>query len=167
MTRFRLVTGRTFSSLRIRNYRLFFTGQLVSLTGTWMQIVAQGWLVLKLTGSGVALGLTTALQFLPLLLFGVWGGVIADRFDKRRTLLWTQTAAGTLALVLFAVVALDRVELWMIYTIAFALGCVTAIDNPTRQSFVTEMVGGDAVPNAIAVWAASTTHSGTLAVAGR
>ena len=119
MTRFRLVTGRTFSSLRIRNYRLFFTGQLVSLTGTWMQIVAQGWLVLKLTGSGVALGLTTALQFLPLLLF--------------------------------AVVALDRVELWMIYTIAFALGCVTAIDNPTRQSFVTEMVGGDAVPNAIAL----------------
>ena len=151
MTRFRLVTGRTFSSLRIRNYRLFFTGQLVSLTGRWMQIVAQGWLVLKLTGRGVALGLTTALQFLPLLLFGVWGGVIADRFDKRRTLLWTQTAAGTLALVLFAVVALDRVELWMIYTIAFALGCVTAIDNPTRQSFVTEMVGGDAVPNAIAL----------------
>jgi len=105
--------------------------------------------VLKLTGSGVALGLTTALQFLPLLLFGVWGGVIADRFDKRRILLWTQSAAGTLALVLFAVVALDRVELWMIYAIAFALGCVTAIDNPTRQSFVTEMVGPDAVPNAI------------------
>ena len=151
MTRFRLVTGRTFSSLRIRNYRLFFTGQLVSLTGTWMQIVAQGWLVLKLTGSGVALGLTTALQFLPLLLFGVWGGVIADRFDKRRVLLWTQTAAGTLALVLFAIVALDRVELWMIYTIAFALGCVTTIDNPTRQSFVTEMVGPDAIPNAIAL----------------
>ena len=151
MTRLRLVTGRTFSSLRIHNYRLFFSGQLVSLTGTWMQIVAQGWLVLKLTGSGVALGLTTALQFLPLLLFGVWGGVIADRFDKRRTLLWTQTAAGTLALVLFAIVALDRVELWMIYTIAFALGCVTTIDNPTRQSFVTEMVGPDAIPNAIAL----------------
>jgi MFS family permease len=149
VTRLRLVTGRTFSSLRIRNYRLFFTGQLVSLTGTWMQIVAQGWLVLKLTGSGVALGLTTALQFLPLLLLGVWGGVIADRFDKRRILLWTQTAAGTLALVLFAVVALGQVELWMIYAIAFALGCVTAIDNPTRQSFVTEMVGPDAIPNAI------------------
>src|SRR5438067_2084477 len=85
---------------RRRNSRLVFTGQRVSRTCTWMQSAAQGWLVLKLTGSGVALGLTTALQFLPLLLFGVWGGVIADRFDKRRSLLWTQTAAGTLALVL-------------------------------------------------------------------
>jgi MFS family permease len=147
--RLRLASDRTFSSLRIRNYRLFFTGQLVSLTGTWMQIVAQGWLVLKLTGSGVALGLTTALQFLPLLLFGVWGGVIADRVDKRRVLLATQTAAGTLALVLFAVVAADVVELWMIYALALLLGCVTAIDNPTRQSFVTEMVGPDAVANAV------------------
>ena len=149
MTRLRLFTGRTFSSLRIRNYRLFFTGQLVSLTGTWMQIVAQGWLVLKLTGSGVALGLTTALQFLPLLLFGVWGGVIADRFDKRRVLLWTQSAAGGLALVLWAVVALDAVQLWMIYAFAFALGCVTMVDNPTRQAFVTEMVGPDAIANAV------------------
>ena len=149
MTRLRLFTGRTFSSLRIRNYRLFFTGQLVSLTGTWMQIVAQGWLVLKLTGSGVALGLTTALQFLPLLLFGVWGGVIADRFDKRRVLLWTQSAAGGLALALWAVVALDAVELWMIYAFAFALGCVTMVDNPTRQAFVTEMVGPDAIANAV------------------
>ena len=149
MTRLRLFTGRTFSSLRIRNYRLFFTGQLVSLTGTWMQIVAQGWLVLKLTGSGVALGLTTALQFLPLLLFGVWGGVLADHFDKRRILVWTQSAAGALALVLWAVVALDAVELWMIYALAFALGCVTMIDNPTRQAFVSEMVGSDAIANAI------------------
>jgi MFS family permease len=149
VTRVRRATGRTFSSLRIRNYRLFFTGQLVSLTGTWMQIVAQGWLVLKLTGSGVALGLTTALQFLPLLLFGVWGGVIADRFDKRRVLLATQSAAGALALALFAVVAVDAVELWMIYVLAFLLGCVTTIDNPTRQSFVTEMVGPEAVANAV------------------
>jgi MFS family permease len=149
MTRLRLFTGRTFSSLRIRNYRLFFTGQLVSLTGTWMQIVAQGWLVLKLTGSGVALGLTTALQFLPLLLLGVWGGVIADRFDKRRVLMWTQSVAGSLALVLWAIVALDAVELWMIYGLAFALGCVTVVDNPTRQAFVTEMVGPDAIANAV------------------
>jgi MFS family permease len=149
VTRIRLATGRTFSSLRVRNYRLFFIGQLVSLTGTWMQIVAQGWLVLKLTGSGVALGTTTALQFLPLLLFGIWGGVIADRFDKRRVLMCTQSAAGALALVLFAVVGLHVVELWMIYALAFALGCVTAIDNPTRQSFVTEMVGSDAIANAV------------------
>jgi len=149
VTRLRLASRRTFSSLRIRNYRLFFTGQLISLTGTWMQIVAQGWLVLKLTGSGVALGVTTALQFLPLLLFGVWGGVIADRFDKRRILVWTQSAAGALALVLWLVVALDVVELWMIYVLAFALGGVTAVDNPTRQAFVTEMVGPDAVANAV------------------
>jgi MFS family permease len=106
-------------------------------------------LVLKLTGSGAALGLTTALQFLPMLLFGVWGGVIADRFDKRRVLMLTQSAAGALALVLFAVVALHIVELWMIYALAFALGCVTTVDNPTRQSFVTEMVGPDAIANAV------------------
>jgi MFS family permease len=149
VTRLRLVTGHTFRSLRIRNYRLFFTGQLVSLTGTWMQIVAQGWLVLRLTGSGVALGVTTALQFLPLLLVGVWAGLIADRLDKRRLLLWTQIAAGTLAFALFTVVALDVVELWMIYALAFALGCVTALDNPARQAFVSEMVGPDSVANAI------------------
>ena len=143
------VGARTFRSLRIRNYRLFFFGQLVSVTGTWMQTVAQSWLVLNLTGSGVDLGITVALQFLPMLLFGLWGGLLADRSDKRRLLIATQAAGGLLALVLWALVATDSVELWMVYVMAFLLGIVTMVDMPTRQAFVIEMVGPDEVPNAI------------------
>ncbi|MGH9266277.1 MAG: MFS transporter, partial [Acidimicrobiales bacterium] len=132
-----------------RNYRLFFFGQLVSVTGTWMQTVAQSWLVLNLTGSGVDLGITVALQFLPMLLFGMWGGLLADRSDKRRLLIGTQVAGGVLALVLWALVATGTVELWMVYVMAFLLGMVTMVDMPTRQAFVIEMVGPDEVPNAI------------------
>lgn len=143
------VGARTFRSLRIRNYRLFFFGQLVSVTGTWMQTVAQTWLVLNLTGSGVDLGITVALQFLPMLLFGLWGGLLADRYDKRKLLIGTQVAGGLLALVLFGLVVTDTVELWMVYVMAFLLGVVTMIDMPTRQSFVIEMVGLDEVPNAV------------------
>ena len=138
----------TFRSLRVRNYRLFFLGQLVSLTGTGMQTVAQGWLVLDLTGSGVALGVTVALQFLPLLLFGLWGGLIADRFDKRRTLVITQAIPAVLALAMFALVATGAVVLWMVFAMAFLQGLVVMVDLPTRQSFVIEMVGPDQVPNA-------------------
>jgi len=145
----RALGARTFSSLRIRNYRLFFFGQLVSVTGTWMQTVAQSWLVLSLTGSGVDLGITVALQFLPMLLFGLWGGLLADRSDKRRLLIGTQVAGGLLAAILFALVATELVELWMVYVMAFLLGVVTMIDMPTRQSFVIEMVGPDEVPNAV------------------
>ncbi len=145
----RAVGVRTFRSLRIRNYRLFFFGQLVSVTGTWMQTVAQSWLVLNLTGSGVDLGVTVALQFLPMLLFGMWGGLLADRSDKRRLLIGTQAAGGLLALVLWALVATGTVELWMVYVMAFLLGMVTMVDMPTRQAFVIEMVGPDDVPNAI------------------
>ncbi|MGI8808535.1 MAG: MFS transporter [Acidimicrobiales bacterium] len=145
----RAVGARTFRSLHIRNYRLFFFGQLVSVTGTWMQTVAQSWLVLSLTGSGVDLGITVALQFLPMLLFGMWGGLLADRSDKRTLLIGTQAAGGLLALVLFALVATDSVELWMVYVMAFLLGVVTMVDMPTRQSFVIEMVGPDEVPNAV------------------
>jgi MFS family permease len=141
--------ARTFRSLRIRNYRLFIVGQLISVTGTWMQTVAQTWLVVDLTGSGVDLGITVALQFLPMLLFGLWGGALADRSDKRRLLIAMQIAGGLLALILYALVATDTVELWMIYVLAFALGMVTAIDMPARQSFVIEMVGPDEVPNAV------------------
>jgi len=104
VTRVRLAGQRTFHSLRVRNYRLFFFSQLISLSGTWMQTTAQSWLVLDLTGkssAGFALGLMLALQFLPLLLFGVWGGVIADRLDKRRTLIWTQSSAAVLAVALW------------------------------------------------------------------
>jgi MFS family permease len=143
------VTARTFRSLQNRNYRLFFTGQLVSVVGTWMQTVAQSWLVLTLTGSGLALGVAAALQFLPMLLFGAWGGLVADRFDKRRLLVATQSAAGLLAFVLGLLVVTDVVTLWMVYALALLLGAVSVVDMPTRQAFVTEMVGADEVPNAV------------------
>ncbi len=139
----------TFRSLKVRNYKLFFFGQLVSVSGTWMQQVAQDWLVLKLSDSGTAVGITTGLQFLPMLLFGMVGGIIADRRDKRRVLLATQTTAGLLALAMGVLVLSGHVELWHVYVLAFLLGCVTAVDNPTRQAFVTEMVGPDEVTNAV------------------
>ena len=152
MTRVRLAGQRTFHSLKVRNYRLFFFSQLISLTGTWMQTTAQSWLVLELTGkatAGSALGLMIALQFLPMLLFGMWGGVIADRLDKRRTLIWTQSSAAVLAVVLWLIVLTGVTQLWMIYVLAFMLGVVTVFDNPTRQAFVIEMVGPDDVANAV------------------
>ena len=107
-----------FRSLAVRNYRLYFLGQTISITGTWMQSVAQAWLMLKLTGSALALGTTTALQFTPMLLLGPWGGVVADRFDKRRLLVATQTASGVLALVLGLVTATNVVTPWMVYVLA-------------------------------------------------
>ncbi len=143
---------RTFSSLRIRNYRLYFIGQIVSVSGTWMQRVAQSWLVLELTGSGTAIGLVTALQFLPILLLAPQGGVLADRWDKRRLLLVTQTIAGGLAATLGVLVVTDLVRLWMVYVLAAALGLVNSVDNPTRQTFVIEMVGRDAVTNAVSLY---------------
>jgi MFS family permease len=142
---------RTFSSLSVRNYRLYFFGQAISLSGTWMQTVAQSWLVLKLTGSGTALGVITAMQFLPILLFGVWGGVIADRFSKRRILFVTQSVSGILALVLGVLVAADMAQLWMVGVLAFLLGLVNAVDNPTRQTFILEMVEEDHFPNAVSL----------------
>lgn len=141
-----------FRSLRVRNYRLFASGQVVSNTGTWMQRVAQDWLVLELThGSGTALGITTGLQFLPLLLFGLWGGVLADRYPKRRILLATQAAMGLLALVLGVLALTGTAQVWHVYALAFGLGMATVIDNPARQSFVIEMVGRRDLPNAIAL----------------
>jgi MFS family permease len=147
----RAVATRTFSSLRVRNYRLYFSGQFVSMTGTWMQWVAQGWLVLRLTGSGFAVGLVTALQFLPMLVGGAYGGVIADRVDKRRLLVATQSTAGTLALILGVLVTTGVVRLWMVFALALALGIVNAIDNPTRQSFISDMVGTEEVTNAVSL----------------
>jgi MFS family permease len=149
VTRVRRVTGATFRSLNIRNYRLFFIGQVISLVGTWMQTVAQDWLVLRLSHSGLAVGVTTGLQFLPMLLFGLWGGLIADRLDKRRILIVTQACAGVLALVLGVLTATGVVQLWMVFALAFLLGCVTVVDQPTRQAFVTEMVGPEEVANAV------------------
>jgi MFS family permease len=137
--------------MSVRNYRLYFAGQLISTSGTWMQSIAQAWLVLQLTGSGVALGVTTALQFTPVLLAGAWGGVVADRVDKRRLLVGTQIAAGLLALVLGAVTAFGVVQLWMIYGLALGLGAVNAIDNPARRAFVVEMVGAEHISNAVSL----------------
>ena len=149
MNLIKALTSRTFSSLNIRNYRLYFFSQIVSMSGTWMQLVAQGWLVLKLTDSGVALGTNAALQFLPLLLFGAWGGVVADRLDKRRGLVFTQAAAALLAIVLGVLTLTGVVQLWMVYLLSFLLGLVTVIDMPTRQAFVVEMVGPKDLSNAI------------------
>jgi len=143
--------GRTFRSLRVRNFRLLFLGQLVSVTGTWMQTVAQNWLVLTLTDSGVALGVTVALQFLPTLLFGLWGGLVADRFDKRRVLIATQVVPAVLAVVMGTLVATGSVQLWMVYVLAFLLGVVHMVDMPTRHAFVMEMVGPDDIANAVAL----------------
>ncbi|HET7591214.1 MAG TPA: MFS transporter [Solirubrobacterales bacterium] len=142
---------RSFNSLEVPNYRRYFTGQLISLSGTWMQTVAALWVVLSLTGSGVAVGLTTALQFLPMLLIGAWGGLLADRFPKRRLLITTQTLMAIPALGLFAVTATGVVAPWMVYLAVFAMGSVNAVDNPTRQSFVIEMVGPDRVVNAVSL----------------
>src|ERR687891_1004548 len=145
----RRAIGTTFGSLRIRNYRLFISGQLVSLSGTWMQTVALGWLVLELGGSGFDVGLTYALQFLPILLAGMWGGVLADHFDKRILLIATQSAMAALAVVLFTATATGVATLSLVYVFTFLLGCVTAVDNPARQSFVTEMVRTEQLANAV------------------
>jgi MFS family permease len=141
----------SFNSLEVPNYRRYFTGQLISLSGTWMQTVAAIWVVLSLTGSGVAVGLTTALQFLPMLLIGAWGGLLADRIPKRRLLIATQALMAIPALGLFAVTATGVVTPWMVYLAVFAMGSVNAVDNPTRQSFVIEMVGPDRVVNAVSL----------------
>lgn len=140
---------RTFDALSVRNYRLYFWGQIVSVSGTWMQSLAQAWLVLRLGGHGIALGAVTATQFLPMLVAGPWGGLVADRMDKRRVLVGTQLAAGLLALVLGLLVATGAVRMWMIFVLAAGLGCVNTVDNPTRQTFVMEMVGTDRLTNAV------------------
>jgi MFS family permease len=125
---------------------------VISNTGTWMQRVAQDWLVLELTyGSGSALGITSGLQFLPMLLFSLWGGMIADRYPKRRILMVTQATMGALALILGVLVLTHTVAIWQVYALAFGLGLATVVDNPTRQAFATEMVGRGGLANAIAL----------------
>lgn len=140
-----------FSSLKVRNYRLFFMGQVVSNTGTWMQRIAQDWLVLSLTGSSAAVGITTALQFLPMLLFGLYGGVLVDRLPKRPALLVTQSSMALTGLVLAALTLTGHVQVWHVYLVAFAVGLATVVDNPARQSFVSEMVGPEQLQNAVSL----------------
>ncbi|HEX7567511.1 MAG TPA: MFS transporter [Anaerolineaceae bacterium] len=142
----------TFSSLHIRNYRLYYIGQIISTSGTFMQSVAQAWLVLKLTNSGTALGLTAALQYVPILLLGPYGGVIADRLSKRKILYFTQSISGVLALILGTLVATSLVRDWMVYILAFCLGMVNVFDNPARQTFYIELVGPDNLRNAVTLY---------------
>src|SRR3984957_13361260 len=137
------------SSLRQRNYRLYFFGQLISVAGTWMQTVAQSFLVLDLTHSGSQLGLTTAARFLPIFLFGPAGGLFADRMDKRRGLFVTQTLSGLLAAVFAILLATHDMRLWVVYLLAIALGFVNVFDNPARQSFISEMVAAKDLANAV------------------
>jgi MFS family permease len=143
--------ARTFASLRVRNYRRYFAGQVVSITGNWMQNVAEMWLMVQLTGSGVSVGLTAGLQFLPILLFGAWGGLLADRMPKRRLLMITQSLMALPALALWALTTSGSIEVWMVYALVLVRGAVNAVDNPARQSFAIEMVGSDRVVNAVAL----------------
>jgi MFS family permease len=143
--------SRTFAALSHRNYRLFFAGQLVSLTGTWMQNVAQAWLVYELTGSPFKLGVVSFCSGVPVLIFSLWAGVLADRMPKRRMLLLTQVVMMTLAFILAADVFLGTVLWWHIAVLAFLLGAANAFDGPTRQAFVVEMVGRKELMNAIAL----------------
>ncbi|WP_156724987.1 MFS transporter [Streptomyces apocyni] len=140
-----------FSSLKNRNYRLFFTGQVVSNTGTWMQRIAQDWLVLTLTGSASAVGITIALQFLPMLLFGLYGGVLVDRLPKRGTLFFTQSAMAVTGVALAVLTLAGHVQAWHVYLTAFVLGLITVVDNPARQTFVSELVGPDQLANAVSL----------------
>ncbi len=136
-------------AFRHRNFRLFYAGQAVSLVGTWMQQVAQGWLVLELTGDAFALGLVAAAQFLPVMLLGLFGGVAADAIPKRNGLVATQIASGVLALIMGVLAATGHVQVWQVLVLALALGVVNAFDMPIRQSFVVEMVGREDVANAV------------------
>jgi MFS family permease len=145
----RLELGHAITSLKRRNYRLYFFGQLVSVGGTWMQTVAQSFLVLRLTGSGTALGLATAARFLPMFLFGPLGGLVADRLNKRRVLYVTQTLSGLLAGAFACLIATGVIEMWMVYLLALALGCVNVFDNPARQSFIAELVPPEDLSNAV------------------
>jgi MFS family permease len=139
------------ASLSVPNYRRYFAGQLVSISGNWMQIVAELWLVLALTGSGLAVGVTSALQFLPMLLVGAWGGLIADRFAKRRLLIVTQVLHMVPPLTLLALAIAGDLSPIAVFGVAFGRGIVNAVDYPTRQAFVMEIVGTDRVVNAVSL----------------
>jgi MFS family permease len=143
---------RTFRALSVRNYRLYFTGQVISVSGTWMQTVAQAYLILfPLHGTGLDVAIATSLQFLPMLLLGPFGGLVADRLDKRKVLYCTQASAGILALVFGLLVVTHSIEIWQVFALATGLGVVNLFDNPARQTFVFEMVGNDLLPNAVSL----------------
>ena len=139
------------SAFRHHNFRLFWLGMLVSLVGTWMQQVGQAWLVLELTNDPIALGLVAAAQFTPVLFLGLFGGILADAVSKRKALVYTQIAAGLLALILGILVVSGQVQVWHVFVLALGLGVVNSFDMPIRQSFVVEMVGRPDIANAVAL----------------
>jgi MFS family permease len=140
-----------FASLSIRSYRRLFVSQAIALSGTWMQIVALGWLALQLTGSGGQLGLIVAAQFLPLLLFAPWGGLLADRSDKKMILQYTQYAYVVTSIVLGLLVVSGHIEIWMLYIFALVLGFVRVFEMPARQTIISELVSPDHLKNAISL----------------
>ncbi|MFZ2526073.1 MAG: MFS transporter [Rhodococcus sp. (in: high G+C Gram-positive bacteria)] len=143
--------GQTFAAMRGPNFRRYITGQVVSLIGTWMQTIAQSWLVLQLTGSGTAIGVVLALQTVPMLLIGPYGGVVADRVDKRKLMIGLQTMMGVQALILGLLTVTGTVELWHVWVLAVALGLNQCFENPARQSFMLDMVGPDDLRNAVSL----------------
>lgn len=149
-------------SFEVRNYRLYFVGLLVSLSGTWMQVIAETWLVLQLTGSGVAVGVAAALQFAPILLGGAWTGLIVDRLPKRQLLIATQVAMAAPALALLTLTVTGAIELWMLYLLIFARGAVNAVDNPARQAFLVELVGPERLVNAVSLGSALVNGARTI-----
>jgi MFS family permease len=149
--------NQTFRSLQRRNYRLYFASEAISRAGTWVQLIAEQWLVIQLGGSGLALGITTALQFTPLLLLGAYGGVLVDRWNKRTLLILTQTTAGLLALIVGVLAVTGLIEIWMIWAAALLLGCVEAIDTPASQAFTMELAGPADATNAVALNSAVST----------
>jgi len=151
MTRIRRVSHTTFASLAVPNYRLYISGQSISLIGTWMQMTAQSWLVLTITHSAAALGVIIALQTLPVLLLGPYGGVVADRVDKRKMMIGLQTAMGVQALILGVLTVTGDVRLWEIGALALLLGLNNAFENPSRQSFMLELVGTEHLRNAVSL----------------
>lgn len=168
MTRLRLEAGNTFRSLRNHNFRLFFSGQLISQTGTWLEAVAITWLMLKLTNSGLALGLVMAARFGPLLILGPWGGVLSDRLDRQKLMLATQVCFASIALVETVLVLTDNVSETVFYVFVTFFGVLTAIDSPARRAFVVELVETEDVPNAVGLNSALMTGARTIgpAIAG-
>ena len=151
MKSLRAAAGETFRSLRVRNFRLFFGGQLISQVGNWLTLVAQTLLVLKLTDNGVALGVLAAAQFGPVLLLGPWAGLVADRSDKRRLLLIVQTIAMAQSFTLAALAFSGSPPVLAIYAVAFVGGVTIAFDNPARRAFVVEMVPDEDMHNAVSL----------------
>lgn len=147
----RVAWPEAISAFRHRNYRIFFSGQIVSLVGTFLQTTAEGWLVYQLSGSSVALGLIRFCNMLPFALLALWGGIVADRRSKREILLYTQTASMLLALLLGLLVYHGKIQVWHVAAIGFLLGTVNAFDVPARQSFIVELVGRDDLTNGIAL----------------